>query len=243
MSVIRLRTFLTSALLVCLLISCGDTKTTPPATMVTMYADDPTYQALPELETPWYGTLRMLLENNASAQNTNYAVAYGQETQTMHTEGSNAQLKDLVGKKVVVEGKLVASDSDFTLWPALVKRHENGLLDCTFEEVTPPDEKLSPYLTQLLAERPGDQLERVAISFCDDVEITPESTQEELERLRAPAYAMLEDVLEPYGVKIESTDWLTQSIHAEVPLKSVREIAKRPDVGYINSLNETAPPP
>lgn len=195
------------------------------------------------METPWYGTLRTAEDNPLGQGGLDYAVACGQEAQLMHTKGVGAQLEGFVGKKVVVKGKLVASGGDLALWPALVKRHESGLLDCTFEEVLLLDEKLSPYLEQLLAERPGEQLERVAISFCDDVEVTPDSTQEELERVRAPAYALLAEALEPYGATIETTDWLTQSINAEVPLRSVREVAKRPDVGYINSLKETASPP
>lgn len=206
--------------------------------MVTIYTDDPTYQAFSETEAPWYGTLQRA-EGDASP----YAVAYRQEAQPMHTEGVGAQLEDFIGKKVVVKGKLVTSDGDFALWPASVKRHETGLLDCVFEEVPTLEDKLSPYLEQLLAEPPEGQIERVAISFCDDIKVTPDSTQVELERLRAPAYALLEEALEPYGVKIETTDWLTQSINAEVPLRNIPEVAKRPDVGYINSLNEPAPPP
>lgn len=225
-----------------LLASCSDTPT-PPATMVSVYADDPTYQALPEMETPWYGTLQRAERETSGQDALSYAVAYGREAQQLHTEGVGAQLEGFVGKKVVVKGKLVASGGDLALWPALVKRHETGLLDCVFEEVLPLEEKLSPYLEQLLAERPGEQLERVAISFCDDVEVTPESTQEELERVRAPAYTLLAEALEPYGATIETTDWLTQSINAEVPLGRVREVAERPDVGYTNSLNETATPP
>lgn len=242
MNVIRIPTYLASAFLVCLLTSCNTTPS-PPATMVNVYADDPAYQALSEAEVSWYGTLQTAIDDPSGQGGPTYAVAYGQEAQQMHAEGIGAQLEDFVGKKVVVKGKLVASGSDFVLWPASVKRHETGLLDCTFAEVTPPDEKLSPYLTQLLAERPGEQLESVSISFCDDMEVTPDSTQEELERLRASAYALLAEALEPYGVKIETTSWLTQSIHAEIPLKNVREVARRPDVGYLNSLNETSPLP
>lgn len=243
MNIVRLSTFLTSALLICLLTSCGDSTTAPPATTVVVYAVDPAYQALSETEAPWYGTLQRA-EDNASGQGgPTYAVAYGQEAQRMHTEGVGAQLEGFVGKKVIVKGKLAASGGDFALWPALVKHYEIGLLDCTFEEVPTLEDKLSPYLEQLLAEPPGDQLERVAISFCDDVEVTPDSTQEELERLRASSYAMLAEALESYGVKIETTDWLIQGITAEMPLANVIGVAKRPDVGYINSLNEPPPPP
>lgn len=232
-----------TALLLCLLTSCNTTPS-PPTTMVTVYADDPTYQALEETEAPWYGTLQRVERETSGQDAITYAVAYGQEKQRIRTKGTNAPLEGFVGKEVVVRGKLVASSGELVLWPALLKQNAAKLIDCLYEgQVPAPDDKLSPYLAGLLTERPGGQIERVAVSFCDDIEVTPESTPEELGKLREPLYAMLEEELEPYNVRILETSWLTQDVIAEMPLGKVRDLAGRADVMYLASVEEVIYPP
>lgn len=232
-----------TALLTCLLASCDRTPL-PSATTATIYADAPTYQAFREPETPWYGTLQNMESSSPKDDVLPYAVLYGQRMQSLHTEGVNTKLEGFVGKQVVIQGKLVASGGNSILWPASIKQNEAGLIDCLHEgEVPTPDDKLSPLLAKLLAERPGEHIERVSVSFCDDIEVTSEIKPEDIERLQAPLYAMLEKELERYGTEIQATGGLIPALTLRMPLGNVPELAKRADVMYLHSVNEVVTPP
>lgn len=102
---------------------------------------------------------------------------------------------------------------------------------------------MSPYLKNLNAEKPRDPLESVSVSVCDHQTITPESTEDQLDTLRASAYALLAQELAPLNVEIKGIGWLTGGFNANIPLKSILEVAERADVLYINSNHETALPP
>ncbi len=227
------------ALITCLLSGCsGATPPTPPLTPVTVYEGNANYEAFTEPESPWYGTLSRLAEGN-------YTLKYGDAEQTLYTEDAEAKIEPFVDHKVMVIGKLAGTGEGALLWPAAVKVHTDGFLACSKSiPQVPVEQKIaSPYLERLIAEQPGEQVRPIIISFCEDQTITPESTQEQLEVLRASSYAMLNQELAPLVVTIESSDWLTQSLEVEMKLGRVLELAGRADVVGIVSGNEPPTPP
>lgn len=230
-------TLVATALLTCMVAGCDRAIPSPPITPVTVFEGDSTYQELDVPESPWYGTLKEAAEGG-------YTLGYGDDEQTLYTKDAEARLEPFVNHKVVVTGKLAATDGGALLWPASMKRHDDGLLACSAVERPPPlEEKFSPYLLSLIAEQPGERIEPITLSFCEDQIITPESTQEQLERLRAPAFAMLSEELAPLIVSIRRTSWSTQSLKVEMQLGRVLELAERTDVLGLNSGAEPPPPP
>ena len=229
------RTLTYAGLLANLLAACGGTPTVPPAPLP-VYQADPDYEALTRPESPWYGTL-------AAAANS-YTLAFGDEEQALFIEDVEAQVEPFVGRAVVVTGKLASDEEDAPLWPAKVALHADGLLACgTLLPRKPAAEKIAPYLADLIAEQPGERIERVSVSFCDDQTVTPDSTREQLERLRASAYAMLKRELRPLAVEVEETSWLTQSLAVKIELRRALTIAERADVLSVDSLTQITPPP
>ncbi len=229
-------TLVATALLACVVASCNGATPSPPITPVTVFEGDSTYQELDVPESPWYGTLKEAAEGG-------YTLVYGEEEQTLYTKDAEAKIEPFVGSKVIVTGKLVEEDGGAVLWPAAVKTHDDGLLACSAVEQSPLEEKFSPYLLSLIAEQPGERIEPITISFCGDQTITPDSTQEQLEVLRASSYAMLSQELGPLVITIKSSSWSTQSLKVEMQLGHVLELAERTDVLGLNSGAEPPPPP
>ena len=130
------------------------------------------------------------------------------------------------------------------LWPASVKLNEAKLIDCVIDEKIPqPAEKFSPYLAKLLMEPSKGQIEGISITFCTDIENISGLSKAELETLRAPLYAMLSKELTAYGVKVNEVFWIIQNMIVEMPLGNVQKLANRPDIIYLDSTNNVAPPP
>lgn len=224
-----------AAILTSFLTSCGS-EATSPLTTVPLYQGNPDYAELTEPESPWYGTLK--------DTGGGYTLAFGDQEQALYTEGVETQLAPFVGQKVVITGKLASKEGNSPLWPAKVELHEDGLLACSTQiPPKPAEEKIHSSIATLIVEQPGEQVEGVSISFCDDQAVTPESTMEQLERLRASAYAMLKQELAPLVVEVEETSWLSPSLNASVELRHIAEIAKRADTLSIDSSTLTTPPP
>ena len=235
-----LRTLVVAASFFCLLAGCeGTPPPAPPRTSVTVYGGDTAYEALTEPESPWYGTLGKVDEGR-------YALRYGDAEQALYTKDAEAKLEPFMNQKVVVTGKLAGAGGGALLWPAAVEVHTDGLLACSKSTPqVPVVEKIaSPYLESLIAQQPGDRVEPIIISFCEDQIVTPESTQEQLERLRASSYVMLSEELAPLVVAVKSSDWLTQSLEVEMKLGRVLELAGRADVvGLVSGDEPPVPPP
>lgn len=248
MTTARFPTLIGTTLLVCLLVSCSNTSA-PEATTVRVHAGNAGYQTHPETEFPWYGTLQAANRANPEAAGLLYRLAYGDKTQLIHTGRVIPALEPLIGEKVIVRGKLVGTQ-DYApvapgseLWAATIATFEAQLVSCDKGPVQ-PEKKYSPYLADLLRERPGEQMEGIGIGFCDNLEITPYSSVEELSELRAPLYAKLGEELDPYIATVSNdTFWLTQYMTVRMQLRNVPEIAKRRDVRSLDSTNNTAPPP
>lgn len=231
------------ALVTCLLSGCsGATPPTPPLTPVTVYEGNANYEAFTEPESPWYGTLNKTAEGS-------YALVYRDAEQALYTEDAEDKIERFINHKVIVTGKLAGAGEGALLWPAAVKVHTDGLLACS--KLIPPvplEEKLTQqYLKDLLAEQPGERVEPISISFCDDQTITPglsgEELYEQLVKLRASAFALLSEELAPYIVSVQDTSWLTGGIYVDMPLEQVREVAKRADIINMSALNAPQPPP
>lgn len=231
------KTLIGTALLVGCLAGCSG-ATTPLLTPVTVYEGDADYKELTEPESPWYGTLKEVTEDS-------YVLVYGNEEQALYTRGAETRLEPFVDHKVIVTGKLAEAAEGTVLWPAAIEVHTDGFLACSkLIPQLPVEEKIaSQHLKKLLAEQHEKHVEPIGISFCDDQTITPDSTMEQLEVLRASAFAMLSQELKPLLVSIRLTSWLTGGIHADMQLGDVLKLAERADVIGIISLNETAPPP
>lgn len=128
-------------------------------------------------------------------------------------------------------------------------------------------EQVSPILEDRLSKLPqgGSDIQRVSISFEDDLKLpyfattvedepidSPANQQviarnneliRQIEAARKPVYDKLTTKLEPLGVKIVELDWLTSTITAELPLKFIPTILTIPQVLYITSTEETSPSP
>lgn len=231
------------------MVGCSTAPTETPAetigeTVVPVFANSQVHESHPQTEFPWYGTLEQ-------TEGARYSLFYGKKTQLIHTDGAVPALEPLIGKQVVVRGKLVGTD-DYApiapgseLWPATIAAFEPRLLECFYEGETPePEEKLSPRLKRRLAEEPGEAEARVIISFCNNVEITPYFDVDGLTELRAPLYARLERELKVYGVEVlDNSNWLVPSLTVKIPINQVLKVAERPDTVSLDDTEETAPPP
>lgn len=221
----------------CLLTGCeGTPPPTPPVTAAIVYGNDADYQELTAPESPWYG----LVTRTAGG----YTLTFGATVQPLYLKGGEVRLEPFINREVVLTGKLVEAGGTSVLWPAVLKIRTGGLLACsTRVPELPIADKLDSYTADLIAQRPGEQIEPILIGFCDDQTITPASTQEQLEVLRASSYVLLRRELAPYVVVFKADDWFLQGLAVDMRLDRVLELAERADVLSVTSANLTAPPP
>lgn len=131
-------------------------------------------------------------------------------------------------------------------------------------EVRPP-EQIHPVLLQWLEERDPNERVRVVVNFTDDVVIPrfPEPILDEprdsaankgamaaadrlvasIQAQRAQNYARLMEEFTQYKAEVIDVFWLVNAMHVEVPLSTVRSIASRADVLYIEPNEGGEEPP
>jgi subtilisin family serine protease len=134
------------------------------------------------------------------------------------------------------------------------------------EPVERPRERIHPLLKQWIAERAQSETEMIVINFRDDVRIPrfPEPvtdeprdsaankkvmarTQElvrEITARRGESYQrLLSDLDQRYQAKVLESFWLVNAVLVKMPLGLVPELAKRPDVFYVEPEQTADEPP
>jgi hypothetical protein len=127
---------------------------------------------------------------------------------------------------------------------------------------TRPPEKIHPGLAKLLAGADPNQVETVVINFRDDLTIPrfplpaaeggsrekqlkqAEELVRQIKQQRAQGYEKLAEQLNGrYGIEMKDTFWLINAVVAKAPLSSIKELAARDDVMYVELENDGSKPP
>ena len=244
-----------SILLLVALTGCRNADV-PKQGVVTILADDQTYQERSEPETLWYGVLGEAQRGGAPTPDRRDGLYYQLDTDSesylLYTGEIIPQLETLLEQNVVIRGKLLTPPDDVVpseeLWPATVGLDDSttqqisGVLACASDEGQPED-KLHPVLKAWLAERSGEDKERIIVSFCDNVEIPRNPNAQEVRKLREPTYTFLTGELNKYDVQVLDTFWLINGLIVEMPLHAVPELVKRQDVQYLSPDEDGSTPP
>ena len=248
--------FLFGNLFLATIAGCSDADLTQRKT-VTVLADDQIYQERSNPETLWYGVLEEAQREGAPTPDQRnglyYQLVSESEINLLYTKKINQQLEGLLGRNVVVRGKFIMPPDDVAvseeLWPATVQLNDStiqqeisGVLSCASDDRQPED-KLHPMLERWLNERSIEGTEQLVVTFCENLQIPENPDAEEVRELREPTYALLIDELKEYNARVLHTFWLVNGIVVEMPLQAVPELAKRPDVQYIEPEEDGSTPP
>lgn len=135
------------------------------------------------------------------------------------------------------------------------------------EELTTAEQnKLAPQVAQWLDTRAAQERERFVVTFDETmvldrlpdfvateapdspvntlIQMETELAIEEIKASRAPAYERLrEELAHDYSAVVLENFWITKAVLLEAPLAEVTELARRPDVSYIEAEDSGTEPP
>ncbi len=127
-------------------------------------------------------------------------------------------------------------------------------------------DKLHPLLAKWVAERKGDEVEEIVVTFHEDLAIPrfpePDVTRsrraeinrrrqneaarlvEQIRSRRADHYQRIaEEFARRYGARVLETFWLISGALITIPLRAVRAVARRADVAYLEPRRSGEEPP
>lgn len=253
----RVAAFVVGGLLLMMVASCGTTGPRQEGETVTVLAGSRSYNDRPEVETLFYGDLEPNQRDGEPPPNQRpglyYRLASSDKTYEMYTDRIIPGLEALLGRSVMVEGKLLLpSGQDLLgeeLYPATVRlmhptspQGQPNLLPCATTGKKLED-KLHPTLAEWLNTRQRWDTEDVIVTFCEYLELPLGADADEVRELRKPTFNMLTEELKRYGASVTNTYWLINGVSVEVKLENLLDIAARGDVQYQEPSEDGSSPP